>query len=122
MHKIAVSTTVALVFFILPTGGFSEVSDWRVINNNGTACIISSTQALKGPLRLFFLSKLNIDIAHHVVSKVIADIKALHLSILVQLFKQIFIKILEMLLDFAGVDGLALGVDAGGDHVGAQVR
>lgn len=35
MHKVAISTTVAAVLFVLSTGGFTEISYRREINNDG---------------------------------------------------------------------------------------
>lgn len=66
---------------------------------------------------MFFLSKLNIHIAYHMVSQVITYVQTLNLTVLAQLLKQILIKSLKMLLDLAGVDRVTLGVDARGDHV-----
>lgn len=40
MHKIAVSTPVACILLVLPTGGFPEVRHWREINNYRTTCEI----------------------------------------------------------------------------------
>lgn len=72
---------------------------------------------------MFFLPELNVHITNHVVSQIVTDIQALDLSVLAQLLEQILIKILEVVLDLAGVEGLALGVDAGvGEHIGALVH
>jgi len=71
---------------------------------------------------MFCFSKLNVNITHHVVSQVVTNVQAFYLSIFVQLLKQVFIEILKVGLDFAGVNGLALRIDARGDHIGALVH
>lgn len=71
---------------------------------------------------MIFLSELDINITNHVVSQVVANVKVFNLSILAKLFKQIFIEVLEVALDLAGVKGLALRVNTGGDHIRALVH
>lgn len=122
MHKVAITTPIAGVLLILPTCGFPKISHRREVNNDGPARIISSTKIFYCFCSIFFLSKLNINIPHHVVSQIVTNIQALNLSELVQLFKKILIEILEMFLDFARIDGIALSIDAGVDHVGALVH
>lgn len=79
-------------------------------------------QSLQRSGGLIFLLELNINVADHVICEVIADVEALDLSKLVEFFENVLVEILEVVLDFAGVDGVALGVDAWGDHVGAVVH
>lgn len=71
---------------------------------------------------MVFLFKLDINISDHVVGEVIADIKALDLTELAEFFKDVFVEVLKVFLDFARVDWLALGVDAWSDHVRALVH
>lgn len=56
------------------------------------------------------------------VGEIIADVEALDVAEFAELLEYVLVEILEMLLDLAGLDGLALGVDTGGDHVGALVH
>lgn len=79
-------------------------------------------QSLQRSGGLIFLLELNINVADHVICEVIADVEALDLSKLVEFFENVLVEILEVVLDFAGVDGVALGVDAWGDHVGAVIH
>lgn len=82
----------------------------------------TTMQSLQRSGGLIFLLELNINVADHVICEVIADVEALDLSKLVEFFENVLVEILEVVLDFAGVDGVALGVDAWGDHVGAVVH
>lgn len=66
---------------------------------------------------MLFLPELNINITNHVISQIVTNIQAFNLSIFAQLLKKILIKILEVLLDLAGVHRLALRVKSGGDSV-----
>lgn len=122
MHEVAVSTTVASILLILPAGGFSEVCDRGEVDNNWTTCIKSPSEILKCICSMLFLPKLNIHITNHVVSQIVADIQALKFTILAQFLKEIFIEVLEVILDLTGIDGLALDVDAGGDHIRSLVH
>lgn len=56
------------------------------------------------------------------ISEVITNIEAFNITILRQLFKQILIEFFKVVLDPARVDGLAVDVDAGSDHVRALVH
>lgn len=83
----------------------------------------TTMQSLQRSGGLIFLLELNINVAEdHVICEVMADVEALDLSKLVEFFENVLVEILEVVLDFAGVDGVALGVDAWGDHVGAVVH
>lgn len=58
------------------------------------------------------------------VGEIITDIQALDVTILAELLKQVFIEILEVVLDLARVQGLGLGlrVDTRSEHVGPLVH
>lgn len=56
------------------------------------------------------------------VGQIVTDVQALDFAVLAELLEQILVKVLEVVLDLAGVEGLALGVDARSDHVGALVH
>ena len=56
------------------------------------------------------------------VGEVVADIEAFDFAVLGELLEEILIELLEVVLDLARVDGVAVGVDAGGYHVGALVH
>lgn len=56
------------------------------------------------------------------VGEVVADVEALDFPEFPELLEYVLEEVLEMLLDLAGVDGLSLGVDARGDHVGTLVH
>lgn len=71
---------------------------------------------------MLFLSKLDINIANHMISQVVANIQAFDLPVFVQLLKKVFIKVLEVFLHLFGIDGLSLRVDAGSNHVGALIH
>ena len=36
MHEVAIATTIAYIFFILPTCSFTKIRNWREVNNDGT--------------------------------------------------------------------------------------
>lgn len=71
---------------------------------------------------LILFPELDVDVADHVVSEVITDVEALDLTELAEFFKDVFVEVLKVLLDLPRVDGLALGVNARGDHVRALVH
>lgn len=56
------------------------------------------------------------------VGEIIADVEALDLTKFSEFFENVFVEVLEVFLDLSGVDGLALGIDARGDHIGALIH
>jgi hypothetical protein len=117
VHEIAVPTSVAVVLFELPARSLAEIGDRREIGYNRPARVEPALQSLQGGGGLVLLLELDVDVADHVVGEIVADVEALHLAELVKLLEDVLVEGLEVLLDLARVDGLALGVHAGGDHV-----
>lgn len=122
MHKIAVSATITAILLILPTGSLTEIGDGREVGNNRTAGVEPPLQCVQSRRSLILFLELGVDISDHVVGEVVADVEALDFAEFAELLKNVLVEILEMLLDLAGVDRLALGIDTGGDHVGALVH
>lgn len=56
------------------------------------------------------------------VGKIIANIKTLDLTKFAEFFENILVEVLEVFLDLAWIDRLALGIDTGGNHVRALVH
>lgn len=71
---------------------------------------------------MILLPELDIDISHHVISKVVTNIEALNFPKLAKLLEDIFIEVFKVLLDPAGLNWLALGINPWGDHVRALVH
>jgi hypothetical protein len=103
MHKIAIASPVACVLFILTTCGFPEISHWREVQNDGSACVESATQCIQGRSSVLFLSKFYVDVADHVVCKVVANVEIFDFSIFAELLKNVFVEILKVLLKFARI-------------------
>lgn len=122
MHEVAVPTTVAVVLLELPAGGLAEVGDRRELGNDGTAGVEPPLQRLEGLGGLVLLPEGDIHVADEVVSEVVADVQVLHLAVLAELVEDVLIEVLEVTLDLAGFDGVALRVEARGDHVRALVH
>jgi hypothetical protein len=117
VHEIAVPTSVAVVLLELPARGLAEICDRREIGDNRPARVEPALQSLQGGGGLVLLLELNVDVTDHVVGKIVADVEALDLAELVKLLEDILIEVLEVLLDLARVDRLALRVHSWGDHV-----
>lgn len=122
MHKVTIPTTVTVVLFILPTRSFPKIGDRREIGNDGASRIEPTLQSLQSGSSLIIFFKLNIDIANHVVSKVITNIEAFNLAKLAEFLKEILEEILKVVLDLARVQRLAVCVDAWGDNVRSLVH
>jgi len=60
------------------------------------------------------------------IGEIIADIQALNRAILAELLEEIFVKVVEVILDLVGVERLGLGLIGVGDdvhiHVGPLVH
>ena len=122
VHEVTIPTTVTVVLFILPTRGFPKIRDRREIGNDGTPRIKPTLQSLQSGCGLILFLKLNIDVANHVISKVVTNVEAFNLAKLAEFLKEILEEILKVLLDLARVEGLAICIDTGGDHVGSLVH
>lgn len=122
VHEVAISTTVASILFILPASSFSKIRYWREIHNNWPTSIKPSGEVPNSISSMLLLSELNIHIPHHMVGEVVTDIKAFDISILGELIKEVFIELLEVVLDLARVYGLPVGINARCYHVGPLVH
>lgn len=122
VHEIAVTASVAAVLLELAACGLAEVGDRREIGDDGAAVVEPALERLQGGGGVVLLLELDVDVANHVVGEIVADVEALDLAELAELLKDILVEVLEVLLDLARVDRLALGVDSGGDHVGPLVH
>ena len=122
MHEVTIPAAVATILLELPTRGLTEVGDGGEIGNNGTRVVESPMECVEGFCSLVLLAELNIDVADHVVGEVVADVEALDVAEFGEFGEDVLVEVLEVLLDLAGVEGLALRVDAGSDHVGALVH
>lgn len=122
VHEITISPSVAAVLLELAARGFAKVGHRREVGDYGATIVEAALQRLKSGSGLILLLELDIYVADHVIGEVVADVEALDLAELGELLEDVLVEVLEMLLDLARVEGLALGVDAGGDHVGPLVH
>ena len=122
MHKITVTPTVTVILLVLPTSSLAEISDWGEIRNDRPTGVEPSLKCLEGGCRLVLLPELNIHVSNHVIGKVVTDVKVLDLTELAQLLEYVLVEVLEVLLYLAGVNGLALRVHSGSDHIRALVH
>lgn len=122
VHKITVTPTITVILFVLPTRGFAKISDWGELSNNRPTGIEPPLKCLDGSSRLVLLLELNIHVSDHVVGEVVTDVKAFDLTELAELLENVLVKLLEVLLELAGFDWLALGVHSGGNHIRAMVH
>jgi hypothetical protein len=122
MHEITVATTVAAVLLILPTGGLTEVCHRGVLHNNRAARVKAALKGIVSSHCLLFLPELDIDIANHVVSKVVTYIQGLNLTKLAQLLVDVLIEVLKVLLHLLRSNSLALGINSRGDHIRSLIH
>lgn len=122
VHEVAISSAVAIVFLKLAAGCLAEIGDGGKVGDYGTAGVEAAMEGLEGGGSMVLLLELDIDVANHMVGEVVADVEALDLAELAKLLEDVLVEVLEMVLNLAGIDGLPLGIDAGGDHVGALVH
>jgi hypothetical protein len=122
MHEIAVPTTIAAVLLKLPTGCFTKVSHRRILNNDRAARVEAALKSIVCCGCLFFLPELDIDIAYHVVSKVIADIQVLKFTKLAQFLIDVLIEILKVFLHLLRINRLTLSINSRGYHIRALIH
>lgn len=122
MHKIAITASITIILLVLAAGGLAEISHRRKICYNRSTRVKPPLQRLECGSSLVLLPKLNVNIANHVVGEIITDVKVLDVTELSKFLVNIFIEILEVFLNLVGINGLALSINTGGDHVGALVH
>lgn len=122
VHEVAIPSAVAIVLLKLAAGCLAEIGDGGKVGDYGTAGVEAAMEGLEGGGSMVLLLELDIDVADHMVGEVVADVEALDLAELAKLLEEVLIEVLEMVLNLAGIDGLPLGIDAGGDHVGTLVH
>ncbi|MED6192819.1 hypothetical protein PIB30_013710 [Stylosanthes scabra] len=122
MHEIAVTATVTAVLLKLATRGLTKVSNRREISNYRSARVEPSVKGGERGGSFVLLAELDVDVSDHVVSEIVADVKALDVAELGELLEDVLVEIFEVLLDLARVERLAVRVDAGGNHIGALVH
>lgn len=122
MHKVAIASPVTRILLILPASSLTEVCYRRKVHNNRVSSIKSSSEILKRLSSVFFLPELSINITNHVISEIITNVERLKSTVLGEFIEEVLVEVIEVGLDLAGVDGLTLGVDAGGDDVRTLVH
>lgn len=122
MHEITIPTAVAVTFLELATSGFTEVGDRREVGNNGASIVEASLEGSQSSGGFLFFLELDVDIPYHMISEIVANVETLNLSEFAEFFEDVLVEVLQVLLDLTRVDGLTLGVHAGGDHVGPLVH
>ena len=74
----------------------TEISDGTVLNNYLIHVVKLAIESLVASLSLFLWSKLDIDIAHHVLSDVVRDYKVKDLPVVTEFSEDLLVKAFEM--------------------------
>jgi hypothetical protein len=104
VHEVAEASPGALPRVVLPAARLAEVSHGAELGCELLACVETPLQCSHGCLRVLFLHKLDVDVAHHVVPKVVTYIDLINLPELGELGENVLVKGLELLLDLALVE------------------
>lgn len=104
VHKVAITSTVALSFIVLTATSLTEISDRGEFNIKLSSCIVSAKQSLKGFCSIFLILELDIYISDHVVSQILTNIALFNFAELGKLFEDLLIEIVELLLQHLLVD------------------
>ena len=64
MHEIAVMSSAAGPFIILPASRLSEICNWWVLYFQNPPGIVSTIQRLYGSFRIFFIRELNVNVSN----------------------------------------------------------
>lgn len=89
--------------------GAPEVCDRRELGNDGAAIVVASLNGLQRLGSRLLFSELDIHVAHHVVSEVVAHVHVLQLTKLGQLLKDVLVEVLGN-----GEGGVGGGARVGG--------
>mmetsp|Transcript_10044 Transcript_10044/g.16023 ORF Transcript_10044/g.16023 Transcript_10044/m.16023 type:complete len:212 (-) Transcript_10044:21-656(-) len=98
VHEVAVGTTVAASLVERSAARLSEVGDRGVLGLNQLAAVKAASQLHQRTLRILFVVVLDVDVAYHVVAKVVHNHQILDLAVVCQLKKHLDVKGLQVLL------------------------
>lgn len=99
MHEVTEAATCAFSHLILSAAGLPEVCDGRQLGVNGPGIEPPIVQVFHALLSIFFSTELDIDVAHQMVTQVIAHVHLLDFPVLVfQLCKHLLEELIIMLL------------------------
>lgn len=120
MHEVAVATSGAVGFIELPAPGLTKISHWRILHFKLTRRVKAAIKRLQALGRVLFVFELDVHIAYNVVPEILAHVELLELAMLGHLLVDLFVEIVEVLLQLLLVHGckvpprgrhLRLGVD-----------
>ena len=99
MHEVAKPRADALPHFVLAAARFPEVSDGRELGINGPSAEPAVVQVFDSTLCVLFSPKLDVDVAHQVVTQVVTHVHLFHLPVFVLgLQKTVFEEIVVVFL------------------------
>lgn len=118
MDEVTIAATIAAILLKLAAHCLAKIRYRREFCNNRASTIEATLKSLQGGGSFVLLLKLNINVAYHVIGKVVAEVEALELAEHAELLEDVLVEILEMFLDLAGVkELLPFWVDCGGGHL-----
>jgi len=101
VHEVAETTSRALSHLVLATAGFAKVSDGGKLGVDRRPVVPSIVEISHGFGGVFFLTKLDVDIADQMIAQVVAYVHLFHLPVFVlHLHEDIFEKVVVVLLHF----------------------
>lgn len=125
VHEVAGAASGALVAVPVLALGLLEVGHGGELGHEHSSGVESALQFLERLRRLLLCRILDVNVPEQVVAQVVADHELLDASVRVQLFENVFVEIVEMLLQelLLVFDGVALWVEHGHcDGIGVHVR
>lgn len=99
VHEVAVPATTAGTLIELATSRFAKVSDRGVLAGKRAAGIVTTEQTAEGFFRVLLVTEFDIDIAHHMVTKVLTNLHIFNRAKGLQLIKNFLIEIVELFLN-----------------------
>lgn len=106
MQEVAVAATVAMAFCVFAALCFSEVGHRHELGHDAAARVVQPLHGLHCEFRGVFVHKLNPHVANHVVSNIVGHNEIFNFTVLGELHKDFFVKVLKMV---DSVDELSLG-------------
>jgi len=98
VHKVAESAAGARVLIKIAAARLPKIRDRTVFAFHGPSIVVPTAHHLKSVCGLLFVGELDVDMSHHVVSKVVADVEVVDASELSKLSDHILVELQETLL------------------------
>jgi hypothetical protein len=101
VHEVAISSAIAGAFVVLAATGLAEIRHWGILALERATSIVPPEQSTIRLFSIFFIRKLHIDIANHMISHVFTHLNIFNFTKTLQLVEYFFVELIELINNYA---------------------